>query len=561
MGQVVSMNRQMGHGLTAGHHKTPPVLIVGAGPVGLTMAAELARYGIAVRLIDKAAQPTDKSRAVVVWGATLELLDRVGCADAFVAAGIQAKAAHLIANPSKPGSRLTICGQAIRIDFGLLDNHFPYALMLPQSETERLLTAYLAGLGVSIERSVELLHLRQDGAGDGTGEEVEAVLQHADGRQEIVRHAWLIGCDGAHSSVRKLIGQRFAGHTFPTEWLMADLTLDGLPTPPGEPALFFHADGILALFPIGPDNLYRLAANLGPALEEGLGKDVSLAEIQALISRRGPSTLTATQSTWHATFRINERQVENYRSGRVFLVGDAAHIHSPAGGQGMNTGMQDAENLAWKLALTMRGAVAGDGLLASYDLERRATGLQALRVAGRMTALGLMKHPLSQGLRNRVARLVMRGAIVQRALARQLSGLTVCYRRSPLNGAQSLSRRLSWFSGAARRPGPGERFPLVAHAGQTRGQALGQPRFHLVGRMMATEVEQLSDRFPQLLHPGILTAPGGMTADGLWLLRPDGYVALATTAGNGAAIAAYLATIAAPSATAASELAAVSATG
>jgi 2-polyprenyl-6-methoxyphenol hydroxylase-like FAD-dependent oxidoreductase len=499
--------------------KTPPVLIVGAGPVGLTLAAELARYGVAVRIIDKVAVPTEKSRAVVVWGRTLELLDRMGCAEGFVAAGIKAGAAHLIARRDRDG-------QQIRIDFGLLTNPFPYALMLPQSETERLLTEHLSSFGIGIERSVELIQLRQNESG------VEADLRHGDGRIETLRTDWLAGCDGAHSNVRKLIGQKFSGHTFPTEWLMADLNLQGLPTPPGEPALFFHADGILALFPIGADNLYRLAANLGPALEEGRGRDVSLAEIQALLTRRGPAGLLATQTSWHATFRINERQVEAYRDGRVFLVGDAAHIHSPAGGQGMNTGMQDAVNLAWKLALVWRGEIAlatgGQRLLDSYDGERRTAGTQALRVAGRMTYLGLIKHPLAQALRNRIARLLMRRKAVQHVLARQLSGLTVRYRSSYLNG---------FGTGRDRHPRAGDRFPMtVQSAGADR-----QPRFQLAGEISAAEARRLAGLFPQLLHPEIATPPGGLPAGRLWLLRPDGYVALATMAGDGAGVAHYLA--------------------
>ena len=508
--------------MTTGSSKIPSVLIVGAGPVGLTLAAELARYGVPVRIIDKVAQPTDKSRAVVVWGRTLELLDRMGCAGGFVAAGIRASAAHLISSQDhgRPD-------QAIRIDFGLLTNPFPYALMLPQSGTERLLTEHLAGLGVSIERSVELTQLRQDKDG------VEAELRHLDGQVETMRVAWLAGCDGAHSNTRKLIGQRFSGHTFPTEWLMADLNLQGLSTPPGEPALFFHGDGILALFPIGPDNLYRLAANLGPALEEGRGSDVSLAEIQALITRRGPTDLIATRSSWHATFRINERQVETYRSERVFLVGDAAHIHSPAGGQGMNTGMQDAVNLAWKLALICRGDVelnaGGQKLLDSYDIERRAVGTQTLRVAGRMTALGLMKHPLTQGVRNRIAKLVMRWRPVQHALARQLSGLTVQYRVSDLNG---FGRR------GSRAPlRAGQRFPMTA-----RSREIDRlPRFQLAGEITPTEAARLASLFPKLLQPDIATASAMLPTGRLWLLRPDGYVALATGTGDSAAIAAYLA--------------------
>ncbi|MET1029207.1 MAG: FAD-dependent monooxygenase [Dongiaceae bacterium] len=500
---------------------TPPseVLVVGAGPVGLTMAAELARFGIDVRIVDKAPQPTDKSKAVVVWSRTLELLDRMGCADAFVAAGMMAGAANLIASER----------HSIRIHFNLLDSPFPYALMLPQSETERLLTAHLASLGIRVERPVELMAMQQDAGG------VDVILRHPGEGEERLRVAWLIGCDGAHSTVRKRIGQAFAGETFPTEWLMADLYLDGLPTPPGEPALFFHGDGVLALFPLGTDNFFRLAANLGPAVEEGKGADLTLAEIQAVITRRGPAGVTATASTWHATFRINERKVDSYRSGRVFLAGDSAHIHSPAGGQGMNTGMQDAVNLAWKLALVCRGEADDKVLLDSYDVERSAVGEQTLRVAGRMTTLALLRNPLLQMLRNRIAKTVLRLTPAQRALARQLAGLTVGYGVSPLNvpGRIKAKRR-----GTAI--GPGGRFPIA----QRPSVSEQKPRFHLVGQLGPSDLARLANRFPTLLHPEITPMPGmaSKKSAGLWLLRPDGYVALA--GGDVGAVESYLAVLA-----------------
>lgn len=485
----------------------PQVLVVGAGPVGLTMAAELARYGVNLRIIDKAPQPTDKSRAVVVWSRTLEMLDAMGCAENFIDAGIAARTAHLIDETQ----------QAIRVDFSLLDSPFPYALMLPQSETERLLRQHLGTFGIRIERPVELISLHQNES------DVDVTLQHGDGKQESLKVDWVIGCDGARSTVRDLIGQSFGGHSFPTEWLMADLRLTGLTTPPGEPALYFHGDGILALFPIGPDNLFRLAANLGPAIEEGRGAEMTLAQIQALVERRAPRGLKATASYWHGTFRVNERQVRNYRSGRVFLAGDAAHVHSPAGGQGMNTGMQDAANLAWKLAMVCRGDADRGLLLESYHPERKDVGERTLRVAGRMTWLGLLRHPIAQFLRNRIAVATMKRRPVQRFLARQLAGLTVRYRRSPLNETSA--------TGLPPRLKAGHRYPTDRCKAIER-----QPRFRLAGRIAPSAMTQLAERFPTLLHPDAI-APAEV---GLWLVRPDGYVAVAAAEGDIAAIERYL---------------------
>jgi 2-polyprenyl-6-methoxyphenol hydroxylase-like FAD-dependent oxidoreductase len=314
-------------------HMDNQVLVVGAGPVGLTMAAELARYGVSVRIIEKAERRTDKSKALVLWSRTLELLDRAECADAFVAAGHKVDAANIIAGGKTIG----------HISFAGVRSVYPYALMLPQSETERLLEDHLAGLGVRVERQVELVTFSDNGT------TVSATLQHADGRQETLETAWLIGCDGAHSMVRHRLGLSFLGETLQTDWILADIHIPDAALPASELAIYWHEDGALAVFPISPGR-YRVIADTGRS-EGAHPPDPTLDQVQAVVDRRGPGGLVVSNPVWMAAFRINERKVADYRSGRVFVTGDAAHVHSPAGGQGMNTGMQDAINLAWKLAL------------------------------------------------------------------------------------------------------------------------------------------------------------------------------------------------------------------
>jgi len=476
---------------------TPDVLVVGAGPVGLTMAAELARYGVPVRIVDKAAQRTDKSKALVLWSRSLELFEPMGCADTFVQAGVKVTGANIIAGGD----------QIAHISLETVASPYPYALMIPQFDTERLMEQHLNALGVCVERQVEMTGFT------AADKAVTAVLRHADGREETVITPWLIGCDGAHSAVRHGLGMTFEGDTLPSDWILADVHLDGVPAPSDEIGVYWHADGILVIFPIKPGR-YRVIADVGQTSAGEHRVDPTLEEVQAVLDRRGPGGVTASAPIWLAAFTINERKVADYSAGRVFLTGDAAHIHSPAGGQGMNTGMQDAINLAWKLALVVRESAEPEPLLGSYSLERSAVGHKVLEDAGHLTALAMIRGRLLQGLRNHAAALVFGLAPVRHSMNAAMAELSIGYPDSPLTSTAG-----SHHGG----PKAGERAPVQAGA-----EPVGSgdtPRFALfapVDRESAALIARHSDLLEPRPRPPFAD-------DGVWLVRPDGYVAMAAS--------------------------------
>ena len=392
--------------------------------------------------------------------------------------------------------------------------------MLPQSDTERLLEAHLGRFGVAVERQAELTGFTSDDSG------VEAVLRHGDGREETIRTEWLIGCDGAHSTVRHTLELPFEGETLQSDWMLADVHMTGFPFPDTEIATYWHQDGVLVVFPISPGR-YRIVADHGPA-EGREPDDPTLDQVQAVLSRRGPAGLVVSDPVWLSGFRINERKVRDYRSGRAFLAGDAAHVHSPAGGQGMNTGMQDAFNLAWKLAMVCRQSGSG-ALLDSYSVERSEVGRQVLKAAGRLTAVGVMKNHSAQAVRNLVGRFVLGLAPVRRAMVETMTEVAIGYEHSPLNG-----RKVRGLVG----PEPGERMPPVG--GQRPVGAGDEPRFALFAQPSEGTGRLLRD-YAKLLEPDLWPP---VSADGVWLVRPDGYTACVAKAGDVAPIDEYLGAIA-----------------
>jgi 2-polyprenyl-6-methoxyphenol hydroxylase-like FAD-dependent oxidoreductase len=487
------------------------VLIAGAGPVGLTMATELTRYGVPLRIVDKAAARTDKSKALVLWSRSLELIERAGTVDRFLSAGVNCHGAR-ISNGQELIADITFDG---------VNSPYPFALMIPQSETERIMETHLQELGVKVARETAL-------AGFTAGSDgVSASLRDAAGREERVEADWLIGCDGAHSAVRHGLGIDFAGATQPSDWALADLRLEGLI--PDKLDIFWHARGILAFFPIVGAR-YRVIADLGRAEGSGRRADPTLAEVQALVDQRGPGNIRLHDPIWLASFRINERKVKDYSRGRVFLAGDAAHIHSPAGGQGMNTGMQDAFNLAWKLALVVHG-LAKPSLLESYSPERGAVGDMVLRNATQLTNLAVMRNPAAQALRNFAAKIALGLSQVQHRMADALTELDIAYPESPLSVTAAQAPH------GGDLPRAGQRWQAVRDGAPPIG-AGDRPRFAVIGD--GDVASTLTVRFPELVEARAL--PAGV--EGLWIVRPDGYLGLVARRDDVAAAEQYLAKIA-----------------
>jgi len=479
------------------------VLVVGAGPVGLTMAAELARYGVPVRIVDRAPLPTQTSKALVIWSRTLELMDRMGCTRDFLDHGVTCRGGTIRSGKG-------ILGHA---NFDEIDSPYNFALMIPQSETERLMAAHLGRLGVSVERRVELTGFseRPDG--------VEAHLRHDDGTEEALVTPWLIGCDGAHSTVRHSAGMEFSGSTQGGDWMLADVRLEGAGVPPRDQvATYLQPEGPFVIFP-QPGGRARIVAQLGQQGPTGPRSDPTLAEVQAVTDTRTEGGIRVSDPIWLNAFRINERKVSSYRQGRVFVAGDAAHIHSPAGGQGMNTGMQDAVNLGWKLAMVIGGGASAT-LLETYSPERSAIGEIVLRNATLLTDMGTLSQPVAQKTRDLALRFLLGLHAVRSKFAKAMTEVDLAYSGSVLSVGARGGARMAPQDYAGAAPGAG-----------------GVPRFILFAADK-TAGDSLAARYPALLEPASRrpTHDEGV----VMLVRPDGYVGLSAAAGDWAAVEKYL---------------------
>ena len=397
------------------------VLIVGAGPTGLTLAIELARRGISYRIIDKAPQPSTYSKALGVMARTLELLHQAQIADTLIAQG------HQVTGMQASSYNRILA----KVNFtSLIQSPYPYVLMVPQSITEQVLIDRLTSLGGKVERQVQCISLQQP----AQHPYVQAILQHTEdssATEEKIRARWVVGCDGAHSTVRHQSDIDFEGEALAQSFALADIHVDWTEDH-NKLHLYLNKGYLTALFPMLHQR-HRVIIGMPPdhAITSSPDQSVELADIQAVLDICLPFKVTISDPIWLAKFAVHQRKVKQYRKGRIFLAGDAAHIHSPIGGQGMNTGIQDAFNLGWKLALVCQG-YASDALLDSYHAEREPIGKQLLRGTSVFTRLATTRHAVPIAIRNTVAPLLSSRKVVQKRLFSLISETGLAYSHSPI---------------------------------------------------------------------------------------------------------------------------------
>jgi 2-polyprenyl-6-methoxyphenol hydroxylase-like FAD-dependent oxidoreductase len=449
------------------------VLIVGAGPVGLFLANECARRGLRFRIIEERSAQSDHSKALAIFPRTFEIFDMAGLAPPF----------------SEVANRVTWVAvasherQLARLHFAPEGTPYPYVAMVPQDVTERLLAEALKQKGGLIEYDTKCVNIEQQ-------RDHVVVMADRKGQPVTITAAYIVGCDGAHSVVRHRLNLSFEGGSYDATYMLADIdTNDALPG--DEMQLCPNALGPVAIFPMSATRRRVVAMMVAPPTEDA----PSMETVRQVLAQRAPAALEARGLRWSAYFRIHHRQVEQMRVGRVFVAGDAAHIHSPFGGQGMNTGLQDAWNLAWKLDFAVRGH-ATELLLDSYAAERRPVIKQVIDLTHFMTTALGAPNKIAQALRDAIIPIVWHLPPFEHFFVERLSELGVAYRGSPIvdGGGQR------YFDDSLRGGnGIKSRFLLMAF---DRGD--GEP---------------VAASFPDLVEVRETRRPG------LTLVRPDGYVA------------------------------------
>jgi 2-polyprenyl-6-methoxyphenol hydroxylase-like FAD-dependent oxidoreductase len=499
------------------------VLIAGAGPTGLVLALLLTRLGVRVRIIDKAAEPGTTSRALVVHARTLEFYRQIGLADAVLERGEEFVAANLWVR----GTRVA---RAPFGDFGKGLSPYPYMVIFPQDEHERLLIERLAELGVEVERPTALL-----GVEDG-GDRVRARVRRAGGAEESCEADYLAGCDGARSAVREALQVGFPGGTYAHLFYVADIEAHGAVTDGELHAALDDAD-FLAVFPMKGAGRVRLIGTVreqrGPGDAPLSWDDVS----QHVVERM---RVAVSRVNWFSTYHVHHRVANRFRAGRVFLLGDAAHIHSPVGGQGMNTGIGDAVNVAWKMAQVLEARADGR-LLDSYEPERMAFARRLVSTTDRAFTVVTSSGPIARVVRLRVVPHLIPALFemvaARRLMFRTVSQIAVNYRASDLSvgraGSVHGGDRLPWVAPGGTAGRKTDNFtPLSALDWQV----------HIYGEAAEAMSRLCAERgLPLHLFPWRpASGKAGLMRNASYLVRPDGHVALADPDASPASLARYL---------------------
>ncbi|MFD3499200.1 FAD-dependent monooxygenase [Streptomyces sp. NPDC058676] len=492
------------------------VLVVGAGPTGLFTACELLRRGVRVRLVDRALEPSTVPKALALWPRATDILGELGLRGALRDAAVPVRGFSYFSD----GRRLA----TFTIPEPLRPIH------LPQYETERLLTEQLHRLGGKIERGVRLLafddvdHSGRIEATDG----VTAVLEHGDAGIERVRATFVVGADGASGTVRGALGIGFQGSTYPLSFALVDTRVEGV-LPPDQLQYHQAPGGTLMIAPL-PDRVFRILA----VLPSG-GAPVSVPMMQRLLDERGPGGVRITDPVWQTVYRVHARQATEYQRGRVFLVGDAAHVHSPAGGQGMNNGIQDGYNLAWKLAAVLKGE-SPHALLESYTPERTEATERIVADTDRQTRAWMADGRTRIAVRDTAFRLAGATGVVPRYVFPVMAGRRVAYtpaRRTQRPSGQARCTMLGRLPGRLRIGMVFPRELALAHA--MAGPRAGLSGWtvavvpHADGNDLAQRVARLTAAHPQVrpvvLDPRHAAEATGCAEPGFHLVRPDGHIA------------------------------------
>lgn len=495
------------------------VLVVGAGPTGLAMALWLNAQGIRFRIIDRSSGPGETSRATAVHARTLELYRQIGIGDAVAKAGFEAAELNMWAG----GKRRA------HVELGGIGGEltpYPFVLIFPQDLHERLLVETLRESGIEVERQTELIDFTQD---EGS---VTARLRLPSGEIETCNALYLTGCDGARSTVRKQLGASFEGGTYDQLFYVADITTRNDPAYAGLHVSFDGPDFML-IMPYGEPGKLRLVGTVRP---ENVGKSEALTFDD--VGQEGIRTLGLDLESvnWFSTYRVHHRVTERFSHGRAFLLGDAAHVHSPAGGQGMNTGIGDAINLAWKLAAVIKGTADQD-LIESFEKERPVFARKLVDTTDRAFTFVTKQSSLAEFIRTHVAPVFMKTVYrigpAREAFFSVLSQILISYPESPLS------------VGSAGKVDGGERLPFVRFDDHDNYASLSAIRWqvHVYGAV-SPELQRWCETHEVPLHTFVWRnefAEAGMAENAIYLLRPDSYVGLADKSGDWRAVETYFA--------------------